>query len=76
MLFCDLAVDFFLLLQNNNFQKDQSGKPSVSNNLDPDQARYIVGPDLGSNCLRGPSADDTSKQRVKRNIYVKCHFKN
>ena len=24
----------------------------VSNNLDPDQARYYVGSDLGSNCLQ------------------------
>ena len=23
----------------------------VSNNLDSDQARHVVGPDLGSNCL-------------------------
>ena len=29
----------------------------VSNNLDPDQARHIVWPDLGSNCLQKLSAD-------------------
>ena len=29
----------------------------VSNSLDPDQARHLVGPDLGSNCLQRISAD-------------------
>ena len=37
----------------------------VSNSLDPDQARQIVGPDLGPNCLQKISASDTSRQRVK-----------
>ena len=32
---------------------------SVSNSLDPDQARHFVGPDLGPNCLQMLSADDT-----------------
>ena len=31
----------------------------VSNSLDPDQARQNVGPDLGTNCLKSWSADDT-----------------
>ena len=35
--------------------------PSVSNRLDPDQARHYVGPDLGPNCLQRLSADDTSR---------------
>ena len=42
--------------------------PSVSNSLDPDQARHYVGPDLGPNCLQWLSADDTvatSRERVK-----------
>ena len=39
----------------------------MSNSLDPDQARRIVGPDLGPNCLPKLSADDTGRQRVKRN---------
>ena len=42
--------------------------PSVSNSLDPDQARRYVGPDLGPNCLQWVSADDTvatSRERVK-----------
>ena len=31
----------------------------MSNSLDPDQAQQFVGPDLGPNCLRRLSADDT-----------------
>ena len=31
---------------------------SVSNSLDPDQARHFVGPDLGPNCLQRLSADN------------------
>ena len=38
----------------------------MSNSLDPDQARRIVGPDLGPNCLPKVSADDTGRQRVKQ----------
>ena len=37
----------------------------MSNSLDPDQARRIVGPDLGPNCLPSLSEDDTGRQRVK-----------
>ena len=37
----------------------------MSNSLDPDQARRIVGSDLGPNCLPRLSADDTGRQRVK-----------
>ena len=37
----------------------------MSNSLDPDQARHIVRPDLGLNCLQKLSADDTNTQRVK-----------
>ena len=38
----------------------------VSNSLDLDQARRIVGPDLVPNCLQTLSADDTSSQRVNK----------
>ena len=39
-----------------------SGKPSVSNSLDPDQAQHcvVLGPDMGPNCLQKLSADSTS----------------
>ena len=36
-----------------------------SNSLDPDQARRIVGPDLGPNCLPSLSVDANGRQRVK-----------
>ena len=32
----------------------------LSNSLDPDQDRYLVGPDLGPNCLQRLSADNKS----------------
>ena len=32
----------------------------VTNSLDPDQDRHIVGPDLGPNCLQRLSADNKS----------------
>ena len=34
----------------------------MSNNLDPDQDRHFVEPDLGPNCLQRLSADDTGRQ--------------
>ena len=37
----------------------------VLNSLDPDQARRIVGPDLGPNCLHRISLDDTSRQSIR-----------
>ena len=40
----------------------------MSNRLDPDQARHLVGPDLGQNCLQRLSADNTSRRRVNRCI--------
>ena len=41
------------IFQNQLFLKILSGIPSVSNSLDPDQARHFAGPDLGLNCLKG-----------------------
>ena len=71
-----------LLAQGHNLNKLSKGPPDdtksifsknsfkntirVSNNLDPDQARHIVGPDLGPNCLQKLSTDNTSRQRVKQ----------
>ena len=50
MHLCHLRIIFFEKL----FQKyHQSVKRFV---LDPDQDRYFVGPDLGSNCLKRLSA--------------------
>ena len=59
MLFCRLLIFF----QNQLFRKKKmiSGIPSVSNRLDPDQARHNVVPDLGPNCLQKLSADDAMR---------------
>ena len=38
----------------------------MSNSLDLDQARHLVGPDLDPNCLQRLSADDSSKESVTR----------
>ena len=47
MLLCRL-----LIVSKSTFLKNYSSNTiSVSNNLDPDQARHLVGPDLGSNSL-------------------------
>ena len=40
----------------------------MSNRLDPNQARQIVGPDLGPNCLQRLSADNTGRERVNRHM--------
>ena len=45
----------------------------MSNSLDPDQARRIVGPDLGP-CLPRLSADDTCRQRVKEMFLLSFSF--
>ena len=56
--FCPLLIFFSKKLFRNTIR--------VPNNLDPDQAQYFVGTDLGSNCLQRLSADGTSRQRVLR----------
>ena len=43
-------MDFLIFISF--FSKNLSGIPSVSNSLDPDQAKRFVGPDLGPNCLQ------------------------
>ena len=37
---------------------------SVSNSLDPDQARHFIGPDLGPNCLQRSSSDKATLKAV------------
>ena len=54
-------MHFYRLLiffKANFFGKNLSGIPSVSDSLNPDQARHSVGPDLGLNCLQTLSTDD------------------
>ena len=53
-----LLLECRQLIQNQSFQKILSEIPSVSNSLVQDQARCIIGPDLGSNCLQKLSADN------------------
>ena len=40
----------------------------MSNSLDLDQARQFVGPDLGLNCLKRLLADNTGRQKIKKNF--------
>ena len=56
MLFCRLLIfsKSFLLLK-----KSLRNTIRMPNSLDPDQARRLVGPDMGPNCLQKLSADDT-----------------
>ena len=58
-----LSADFFL-------QKIPFGILSVSNSLDPHQARGFVGPDLGPNCLERLSADNTCRKIVNITVNV------
>ena len=54
---------FFVIFDSNIFYQNK-GIGSVSNSLDTDQARHVsnfVWPDLGLNCLRCSSADETSR---------------
>ena len=50
-----LSAAFFFKI---NLKKKFRNTIRVLNNLDPDQARHFVVPDLGPNCLQRLSADD------------------
>ena len=54
---------FFIKI--NFFDKMLSGIPFSIKQLDPDQVRHFVGPDLGPNCLQRLLADYTSGKTVK-----------
>ena len=57
------------IFSKSSFTKNSfSNTIRVSNSLDPDQARHIVWPDLGPNCLQCLSADNTSRQIFNRNL--------
>ena len=47
----------------------------VSNNLDPDQDRHSISPDLGPNCLQWFLADDKRKELKSKSGPVHFHFK-
>ena len=53
-MFFDVLLIFPII---NFFKKEIGGIPSVSNSLEPDQARHHVGPELGQNCLQRLSVD-------------------
>ena len=61
-------MNFFVVcfFSNSTFSKNPfMNTIRVSNNLDPDQDRRCVGPDLGPNCLQRLSAEEkvaTSRQ--------------
>ena len=61
MIFCSLKIFFKI----NVFKTSYQNTIRVSNILDPDQAQHNVGPNLGPNCLRRLTADDTSRYRVE-----------
>ena len=63
--FCCLGIIFKI-----NIFKKKSQIPSVSNSLDPDQARHFVRPDLGPNCLQTLSADDQKMTLVGKELKV------
>ena len=69
---------FFFLSSDDFFSKPTFLKKIIrntirlSNSLDPDQARNFVRPDLGSNCLKRLSSDDTSRQSLPKSvIYIR-----
>ena len=44
------SADFFFKF--NSFKRSFRNSIGMSNGLDPDQDRHVVGPDLGPNCLQ------------------------
>ena len=71
MLFCRLLMFFS---KSMFFQKRIRNTIRMSNSLALDQAQHFVVPDLGPNCLKRLSANDTSRQRVNDyNQYILLH---
>ena len=65
----------FFCRSKSTFSKNSfRNRISVSNSLDPDQARHSVGPDLGPNCLQNLSADDTIGDRVNQKVAPNFSF--
>ena len=50
------SADFFKIIF---FKNSSRNTIKVSNSLEPDQARHVVRPDLGSICLQRLSADNS-----------------
>ena len=55
------------MMQNSFLKRSSKNRNTctikASNTLDPDQARHLVGPNPGPNCLQRLPAEDTSRQR-------------
>ena len=68
---CCRLLTFFKV---NFFAKKQQNTIRVSNDLDPDQDRHNVGPDLDPNCLQMLSADQKSP-RVRKGLIFKVHLR-
>ena len=47
---------------------------SVTNSLDPDQARHFIRPDLGPNCLQGFAEDDTCRKETELKLQINEKF--
>ena len=63
---CGLLTFSKLISSKDSFRKTIR----VSNNIDPDQDRHYVGPDLGPNCLHRLPADDKSSLARKEYIII------
>ena len=65
---CVLSSADFLFFSKSPFSKNYFRNTiRVSNSLDPDQVRHLVGPDLGPNCLQRVKADGTKvNQKLKK----------
>ena len=48
--------------------------PLVAKNLDPDQARHFVGPDLGPNCLQRLSVLTSRQSLLYYIVQSDCYF--
>ena len=59
-----MSFSLLLIFSESTFLSENTIR--VSNSLGPDQARQFVGPNLGPICLQNLSADDISRQSVKR----------
>ena len=46
----------------------------MSNRLDPDQARYFVGPDVGAHCLQGLSAGNSTDTMGEKTLVTLSIF--
>ena len=64
-MYCMLFSYTYFIKKNIFLQKIFKENITLLNSLNPDQARLLVGPDLGPNCLQLSSADNTSRQIVQ-----------